>query len=444
MKLHIKKTVKYRSYGENVYLRNIALRKDYLFNDIVFDILEIIKNTPDCTEETLLQSLEAMYAVENQDNFQTDIMNFLTELLQEGIVFDDTAPDKPHDTYVSERIQDQCVEEHRLHNVTLELTYRCNEKCIHCYVDDQTYQKELSFDQYKNLLDELAEMGCMYLLLTGGELTLHPDFLRIAEYASEKGFLVDIYTNGYHVTEEMIHRMIALVPNSISFSFYGGDAKSHDAVTGIPGSFEKSLKTMLIFKSAGVDTFIKSIALKQNFDSLEKLYQLGEMLDIPVAMAKLVTPSHTGEKKTSDCRLETEQQYKKLLDFEKTYRGKDVAIRDWAPGMAFCSAGLNTLSIDPYGNVTPCNSFMILLGNILSQPLQEIWDCSVEIMKANMPDGYLKKECGSCEYLKFCNVCLGCVIEPDGKQIDDDQICLIAKAACHTYKERRNHHEKGV
>lgn len=444
MKLTLEKTVKYRSYGEQVYLRNITSRKDYLFNDIVFDILEIIRTTPYCTENDLLHSLSEMYAVEDQDTFQTDITTFLEKLLQEEIISDDASSGKEQDTHVSDLIQEQCSREHRLYCVCLELTYRCNERCIHCYIDNQTYQKELGFDQYKELLDELAEMGCMYLLLTGGELTLHPDFLRIAEYASEKGFLVDIYTNGYHITEDMIRRMIALAPNSISFSFYGGDAKSHDAITGIPGSFEKSLKTMMIFKCAGVDTFIKSIALKQNYDSIEKIYLLGELLDIPVVVAKGVIPSHTGEKKTTDCRLETEQQYKRLLDLEQIYRGKEVRERIWEPGMPFCSAGISALSIDPYGNVTPCNSFMIPLGSILSQSIQEIWNRSIELMKAKVPDGYLKKECASCESRRFCNICLGMVIDSDGEQIADDQTCLIAKAACHTYQERRYNHEKRV
>lgn len=425
-------------------MRNITSRKDYLFNEIVFDILEIIRNTPDCTEEALINSLAEMYAVEDHDAFQADIMGFLEELRREGIVSDDCLPDKEQDAHIAELIQEQCSKEHRLYSVCLELTYRCNERCIHCYVDDQTYQKELGFDQYKALLDELAEMGCMYLLLTGGELTLRPDFLQIAEYASEKGFLVNIYTNGYHVTEDMIRRMIALAPNSVSFSFYGGDAQSHDAVTGIPGSFEKSLKTMMIFKCAGVDTFIKSIALRQNHESLEKLYRLGEMLDITVTVAKVVIPSHTGEKETSRCRLETEQQYKGLLDLEQIYCGKEVVERKWEPGMSFCSAGSSTLSIDPYGNVTPCNSLMIPLGNILLQPIQEIWDHSIELMKANVPDGYLKEECASCGYQKFCNICLATMIGPDGERTDDDQTCLIAKAACHTYQERRKHHEKGV
>lgn len=76
--------------------------------------------------------------------------------------------------------------------------------------------------------------------------------------------MVDIYTNGLYVDDGMMDRLISLRPNSISFSFYGGKAEDHDAVTGVPGSFEKSLRTMMTCKCAGIDTFIKTVVIKQN------------------------------------------------------------------------------------------------------------------------------------------------------------------------------------
>ena len=160
------------------------------------------------------------------------------------------------------------------------MTYRCNEKCIHCYIDDQRFEKELSFEDYRSIINQLTEMGCISILLTGGEASLHPDFIEVAKYASYKGLLVDIYTNGYNISKSLLEKMIALRPNSISFSFYGGNAAIHDAVTRIPGSFERSLCTAMMCKCSGVDTFIKSIGLQQNIDSLDELYRLGKLLNM--------------------------------------------------------------------------------------------------------------------------------------------------------------------
>ena len=437
MKLQLTKSVKYRSYGEHVYLRNIALRKDYLFNDIVFDILEIIKNAPGCTEEHILHSLAEIYDVDDIDTFVTDIVGFLEELLHERILTDDATPDQKQDAGIDERIREQCRRDHRLYSVCLELTYRCNERCIHCYIDDQVLEKELRFEQYQTVIDELEKMGCPYLLLTGGEPTLHPDFLKIAEYASKKGFLVDIYTNGFLISEDMLRRMIALTPNSISFSFYGGDAENHDAITCVQGSFEKSLKAMMMCKCAGVETYIKSVAMKQNFNGLEKLYKLGELLEIPVVVAKFVIPSHTGKKAPEFYQLDMECQYKKLLDLEQQYLGREIYKRHREPGMPFCSAGEDTLSIDPYGNVSPCNSLKIPLGNITSQSIREIWDNSVRLVRKSLPNGYLRKKCETCEYIQFCNVCPGTICGANGERIDSDKTCLMASAVYHTYIERK-------
>ena len=81
--------------------------------------------------------------------------------------------------------------------MTLELTYRCVEKCVHCYIDDAKpfcAKDELTLDDYKNFLRQAREMGCVKVLLTGGEVLLRKDFCDIAEFAVAQGFIVDIYT----------------------------------------------------------------------------------------------------------------------------------------------------------------------------------------------------------------------------------------------------------
>lgn len=433
--MKIPKTVKYRLYGEMTYVRNIASRKNYLFNSIVFDLLQIISSIPDCTESILLKELEKQYKIENVETFSRDIRSFIQELVSEELVQVDMK-NQSHEE-VTSLLQRQCIQGHFLYGACLELTYRCNEHCIHCYVDDQKYGQEMNFKQYKKLLDELKELGCISLLLTGGEVSLHPDFLDIAEYASEKGFLVDIYTNGYCITEEMFRRMVALVPNSISFSFYGGDAESHDAVTQISGSFEKSLKSLMAFKCAGIDTYIKTIALQQNIDRLEKLYQLGKILDIPVEMTKLVLPSHEGTKNVCEFRLNETSQYIRLLEWEERYLNRLPQKRGWETGTPFCGAGQCTLSIDPYGNISPCNALKINLGNVSKYSLHEIWNKMEMILDSRLPVGHLMQSCSLCQYQEFCNICLGRTFSSEGRFEVAQEICLAAKASYQYLKERR-------
>lgn len=432
--MRISKTVKYRLYGEFTYVRNIAARRDYLFNSIVFDLFQIVSSTLECTERILLEKLKKQYQVEDQETFHRDIKDFVHKLMEEEILYEES--EGRHQDDVFQMVQEQCLQGHYLYGACLELTYRCNERCIHCYADDQKYGEEMGFAQYRALLDELAELGCISLLLTGGEVSLHPEFLDIAEYASRKGFLVDIYTNGYHIDEEMFQRMTALAPNSISFSLYGGDAKSHDAVTQVPGSFEKSLRCLMACKCAGIDTYIKTAALQQNIEELEKLYKLGSLLDISVEASRIILPSHEGSKRVSDLRLNRTEQYICLLEWEEHYLKRIPQKRGWEPGIPFCGAGRSTLSIDPYGNVFPCNALRINLGNISECTLHEIWDNMETVLDSWLPAGYLKQECSFCQHGEFCNVCPGRAFSENNRFETAQEICLSARAAYQYIKKK--------
>ncbi|HIR13684.1 MAG TPA: radical SAM protein [Candidatus Choladousia intestinavium] len=432
--MRLDRRVKYRKYGEYTYLRNTALHREYLMNDTAFDLLRILSEYPGCTEERLFEELEKQYEAEDEETFRREILEFLRELEAEKILLGEPEEENSVQEDAAERAQEYCLRHHIVYSACLELTYRCNERCIHCCVDGGEPKGELSFPEYRALLDELARMGCIYLLLTGGEPTLYPEFIRVAEYASGKGFLVDIYTNGYCLSDELLRRMIALDPNSISFSFYGGDGESHDAVTGIPGSFEKSLRAMMICKCAGIDTYIKSIALRQNLDSLEKLYQLGELLRIPVEMAKSLLPTGKGRLGEEELSLQNKEDYIRLLSLEETYRKTLPQRRGRGENLTLCTAGQSVLSVDPYGNVFPCNSLPISLGNIREESLGAIWEKAPQILRERLPAGYLKTECRECISREYCQACPGTMITPEGDFERKDHVCLLAEAA-YQYRE---------
>ena len=101
-------------------------------------------------------------------------------------------------------------------NVHLELTYRCNEQCVHCYCvvehgrEQEVRRHELTLDEIRHLLDDLADMGALYLTLSGGEVMVRPDFFDIAEHARRRGFVYRVFTNGIGLTEAKVERLAAL------------------------------------------------------------------------------------------------------------------------------------------------------------------------------------------------------------------------------------------
>ncbi len=407
----------YQIYGEEVYLRKVDTRRDYVFNEIVKDILDNLKTETSFDE--LLANLQSMYNLTDVDatDFQNDIASFLNLLIQDGIVIDCNATTKKRaNVLIPEQFRDKCAENHQLWSVGLEITYRCNEKCIHCYVDNPINAKEeLTYEEYQQILDTIQSMGCMNVLITGGECTLHPDFLDICRYSVSKGLLTNVYTNGLHLTDKMINELCNMHVNSVSFSLYGGDAETHEAITQIPGSFEKTLHNMMIFKCRGIDTFAKASITKVNFPGLEKLMELGEKIQIPMAPSFAISPSNQGERKDLQLMLNIDEYSEALKitrKFEKESKGK-FGLREM--NSCVCSSGVTTLTITPYGDILPCNALTELLGNVRKDSIHDIWQNSPFLYKLrNFHFGDLSEKCHSCQYSGACAVCLGSAYKEHG------------------------------
>jgi len=126
---------------------------------------------------------------------------------------------------------------------SFELTFRCNLSCAHCYCnlppnDQDTIEKELSTEEVFNILDQIAEAGCLWLLITGGEPLLRPDFFEVYTYAKKKGFIITLFTNGTLITPEIADYLVQWPPFKVEITLYGVTSETHESVTGIPGSFK--------------------------------------------------------------------------------------------------------------------------------------------------------------------------------------------------------------
>src|SRR5512143_2978103 len=132
---------------------------------------------------------------------------------------------------------------------TLETTYRCNLACVHCYVNlpagsREARQRELSLDRLFALVDEIVEEGSLFVLFTGGEVLVRPDFPQLYLHARSKGLLVTIFTNGTLVTDAVADLLAEHPPEKVEISLYGMTKETYERVTRVPGSVEKCLAGM--------------------------------------------------------------------------------------------------------------------------------------------------------------------------------------------------------
>ena len=157
----------------------------------------------------------------------------------------------------------------------IELTYRCSYHCPYCYCASynkpKNQRQELSFSQWKNILDEILKLGGVYLTLTGGDPLLHKDFLCIYDYAKSRGFLVSIFTNGYLLDDRYIRHFIDNRPFNIEITLNGITARTYENITQVKGSFKRVMGTIKKIKESGLPLVLKTNGLKENRDEIFKI-----------------------------------------------------------------------------------------------------------------------------------------------------------------------------
>ena len=410
--------VSYHPFDDKVYVHSVDSQKDYIFEGIALDVLKFFEKYEDATFENLCAQLLTEYEIEDVEEFENDMREFVDELLAEKILYEGKASN--YDEAWSNKIPMEVAaifsKEHKISSISFELTYRCVERCIHCYIDDApkfSASDELTLEECKDVLLQARQMGCINILFTGGEVLLRPDLCDIVEYATSLGFIVDIYTTGVGLTDKVFDRLCAAKINGISVSLYSGIAEEHDKITGIKGSFEKTLKATLMFKAAGVNTFIKCVAMKQNFDSLKSLYELGKRLDIFVTVSSRVISGHDG-KCSSDYSFGDVELYKKFFKLNSQYVSVDSSAqkisREQMLDKESCGAGSNAISIDPFGGVHACNTFRESFGSIREESLNTIWERTRNLKLRNRRMRDVTPHCVDCKYLEYCTVCVADLI----------------------------------
>ncbi len=310
---------------------------------------------------------------------------------------------------------DKTHRRHRLLSAHWELTYRCNERCTHCYLDvfapNAHVPNELTTEECFRIVDELAAMGALNLTFSGGEILTRRDFFEIAQYARRKRFLVRLFTNGILIKPAVADRIAELHPYAVEVSIYGADAETHDRITQISRSFELTTRALRLLHERGVRTVLKTPIMHENAHQLHALQSLAQELGAQFRYDVTITPKNNGGFSPLLHRMSDDD----LVAF--FHQAFDV--EGWAPGPSepeqrTCNISLNTLVIDPDGNIFPCTQTRISAGNVREQSLKTIWESSAvwqelsNLTLANLPI------CRTCELRMMCTRCHGVALVEDG------------------------------
>lgn len=245
---------------------------------------------------------------------------------------------------------------------SVELTRRCNLRCIHCYAGPAAASDgaaELSTAEWHRLLDEVTRAGCLYFLITGGEPLLRPDFREIYRHAKENGLLVTLFTNATLVDEAVADFFTELPPRSIEISLYGAGPAVHDAITGVPGSFQRGLQGIQRLLSRRLPVWLKTMLMNLNRDEIPALRRLAASLGVRFRIDAQLFPRFDRDPAPLGLRVSPEEAVAaELSDPEELRRWQDHLRRHTDPpaldSLYQCNAGRTTFHITPAGRLQPC------------------------------------------------------------------------------------------
>ncbi|MCH5158451.1 MAG: radical SAM protein [Clostridiales bacterium] len=403
MKYRLTKMTLIRKVGSRSFLLNsnfdYSKRAIPQLSDFGVEIAEYLMCTRE--EEDIIKKFR------NSEISREDILEFLRYLINGGYV---DRWEKTYDRrFISDLVKTEWKDSRTFYGATFELTPKCNFKCIHCYLGENRYHNdELSTDQIKTILGKLCENGLFMVFLSGGEPLLRKDFIEIYKYARKKGMLVDVFTNGYLINDELISVFEQYPPMEIDISLYGASDEKYFEITGIKQGFTTVSNNIDKLLAKGINVSLKSPIILPLKDSIGDMRKFAQSRNIPFRVAFDVVPDIDNheiplaippeeipvlkEKYSNtyiaDKNIVSELMTKKIEPIRKRYN---------------CSTGKCSGFVDYKGNFSPCIELRFKGRSLLENDFDDIWkEIGTYAYETISEDDY---KCVGCEYLAVCTSC---------------------------------------
>lgn len=321
---------------------------------------------------------------------------------------------------------------------SLELTRRCPLVCQHCYNnqamgDVAARSRELTREEYFVLLDELSEMGVIWLLLTGGEIFARKDFLEIYSYANRKGFLITLFTNGILINETIADYLRQFPPFGIEITLYGRTRETYERLTQLPGSYDRCMRGIRLLLARGLPLKLKTVATKVNWHEVVAMREFAEQeLGVEFKFDAMINPRIDCSSAPLNVRLSPEQavalelQWPHLASEQRSALSREAASSP-APGQLLysCGGGARSFAIDPYGRMSICvlshqDSYDVRAGSV-----REGWE--LFLLKVRQRERRAMSKCTNCRIRSVCGMCpANGELENGDAESPVDYLCEVA------------------
>ena len=437
--------IRFYDNDELGYITNQLNRHDRSYQGSGVDFLRQITRKPRSLED-ILASLNEIFDVDI-NTLRSDFIEFIEDLAKHKfVVIGDTElelddndlefsysmenPKTFIDDYtqttkelVERSTQDYMLkhdsEKPRLAGLQFELTSRCNERCIHCYIPNAKKNTgvDMSFQKFKFIIDQYVEMGGLNVTLSGGEVLMNKDIIKILRYCREKDLVIILLTNLIVLKDEHIKVLKEVNVASIQVSLYSMNPNIHDMITTVKGSFEKTKNAIEKLHDADIPVQISCPVMKANKDGYVEVMKYAHGLLMKSSTDYIMMAQSDMNTSNLSNRLnidETEKVLKDILAYDNDYREStlkqfpmsSIPIEEYSE-MPLCGAGFNDLCVTVNGDVYPCAGWQsYIVGNVYKSTLKYIWDNSsklIELRKIRKRDF---PKCMTCEARDYCSMCL--------------------------------------
>lgn len=310
---------------------------------------------------------------------------------------------------------------------TFELTARCNFNCRMCYVHlpntPELVDRELTAQQWLDLASEARDMGMMFLLLTGGEPFIRPDFPHLYTELVKMGFLVSINTNASLYNEELRSLFRTYPPSRINVTLYGGSEETYHRLCG-NASYNKVIQNLRAMREDGLQVRLNVSLTPDNVGDMEAIDQISREIGLQAKVASYMyppvridgEPGHNSARFTAEQAGETMARWNSIRDTQEMYLDRAARLKAFEaagvnetcpdvehvePEGVRCRAGRSSFWLTWDGKLLPCGTMDI----DASDPLQDGFAKAWEEVRKRTAEIRLPKECTICTYRNNCGVC---------------------------------------
>lgn len=330
-------------------------------------------------------------------------------------------------------------------NGSLELLPLCNMNCEMCYIRLNKEEVEeqgglRTADEWIRLGREMAQAGVLFLLLTGGEPLLFPDFRKLYVQLKKMGMILTVNTNGTLLNEDWADFFGEHKPRRINITLYGSDDTAYEKLCHHRGGFSKTIGAIRLLRERGVDVKINGSVTKDNREDMEKIYHIGHELDVPVHMDTYMLPG-LRERNLSfveQSRLMPEDAaaadvYMRQMEMEPEAflrHARNILAQTEQENVSYpeqitCLAGNCSFAISWKGEMRPCVTFDRPAASVFEKGFEGAWKEISQEAKGLR----LSKTCVTCSLRPACKTC------PAGAKLETGRYDGVPEYLCRYTKE---------